>query len=302
MDTSDSQGNGVAKPVGSQPNYLPPSVTTVAFDPIIPLLRVPVPAGTEDDPSKGLFVLAFKDEESWRHAWYNCETKIAEQCEVGARMGCSIYASKKCQPPWWIKLLPFRSKSEGEMDQREACEQREMQCCLADAKDKCANYAEDTCKTLFSEARIADQSLPVHSKFQQNCRHVKRLSRKDALKLVHRIGKATQKLSQSESSLFNFDAGNERKTNFQGKVLLKDEPPLRTWEQPLWVDGTVHGLFTEREELTGWEGGLIWPKTCTQKVESPDGDGVRLADGREQTFWKHCKKVFRDIMEQWKLQ
>lgn len=61
---------------------LSPAATTIAFDPIIPLLRVPLQAGENDDPSKGPYVLAFKDEDSWRRAWLTCESKLVEQCEV----------------------------------------------------------------------------------------------------------------------------------------------------------------------------------------------------------------------------
>eukprot|EP00249_Psilotum_nudum_P030480 c43134_g1_i1 orf=121-399(+) len=61
---------------------LSPAITTVAFDPVVPLLRVPIAAGEDDDPSKAPYVLAFKDEEAWRCAWQKCERKISEQCVV----------------------------------------------------------------------------------------------------------------------------------------------------------------------------------------------------------------------------
>lgn len=91
----------------SVPVDLSPSVTTVAFDPVLPLLRVPVPAGESDDPSKGHFVLAFRNEETWRQAWLSCGEKIAQQCEAGAKVGCSITAATVCRPPWWKTYLPF---------------------------------------------------------------------------------------------------------------------------------------------------------------------------------------------------
>ncbi|KAI5059546.1 hypothetical protein GOP47_0025865 [Adiantum capillus-veneris] len=127
--------------------------TTVGFNPPIPILRVPLPASQEDDPSKGPFVLAFQDEHSWLTAWNECEVKIAERCVAGARMGCSINAAKKCRPPWWHTILPFFRNQE----EKEACEEREMQNCLASAQSKCASYAEETCEGGFTDhARILD--------------------------------------------------------------------------------------------------------------------------------------------------
>ncbi|XP_006828632.2 uncharacterized protein LOC18423975 isoform X2 [Amborella trichopoda] len=57
------------------------AATVVGFDPPISLLRGPVPASSIDDPSKGDFVLAFKDERSWRRAFQASEAKLREQCE-----------------------------------------------------------------------------------------------------------------------------------------------------------------------------------------------------------------------------
>jgi hypothetical protein len=86
---------------------LSPFATVVAFDPVLPLARVPVPAGQGDDPDKGPYVLAFRNEETWRQAWRTCKEKIATQCEAGAKLGCSIAAAKACARPWWQLSLPF---------------------------------------------------------------------------------------------------------------------------------------------------------------------------------------------------
>jgi len=86
---------------------LSPFETVVAFDPVRPLARVPVPAGQGDDLSKGPYVLAFRNEEAWRRAWRTCKEKIETQCQAGAKLGCSISAAKACGRPWWKPSLPF---------------------------------------------------------------------------------------------------------------------------------------------------------------------------------------------------
>jgi len=89
---------------------LSPAATTVAFDPVLPLVRIPVAAGEGDDTSKGPYVLAFRNEQTWRQSWLNCQDKIASQCEAGAKVGCSISAAKACQAPWWMTYFPFLNK------------------------------------------------------------------------------------------------------------------------------------------------------------------------------------------------
>lgn len=86
---------------------LSPYVTVVAFDPLIPLARIPVLAGQEENPSNGPYVLAFRNEETWRQSWRTCKENIVTQCEAGAKVGCSISAAKACRPPWWKVYLPF---------------------------------------------------------------------------------------------------------------------------------------------------------------------------------------------------
>lgn len=86
---------------------LSPYVTVVAFDPLIPLARIPVPAGQEEDPSKGPYVLAFRNDETWRQSWRTCKENVVTQCEAGAKVGCSISAAKACRQPWWKAYLPF---------------------------------------------------------------------------------------------------------------------------------------------------------------------------------------------------
>ncbi|XP_011628526.1 uncharacterized protein LOC18423975 isoform X1 [Amborella trichopoda] len=131
------------------------AATVVGFDPPISLLRGPVPASSIDDPSKGDFVLAFKDERSWRRAFQASEAKLREQCEAGARVGCSIGASTKCRPSWWQSL--FRSNAV-DFSERERCEEREMAACLDASKEACIQFAKDKCLPVFRDARIASKN------------------------------------------------------------------------------------------------------------------------------------------------
>ncbi|CAI0434180.1 unnamed protein product [Linum tenue] len=128
--------------------------TIVLFDRPIPLLRGPVSAGRPDDPSLGPYVLAFRNPQSWAAAYAATESKIVEQCEGGARVGCALTASNNCKPPWWRNLVGG-GPSAADLKEREECEQREMQECLAAAKEKCADFAREKCRIPFREARIA---------------------------------------------------------------------------------------------------------------------------------------------------
>ncbi|EXB26549.1 hypothetical protein L484_012538 [Morus notabilis] len=128
------------------------SSTTIVFDRLVPLLRGPVRSGPGDDPSAGPYVLAFRDARAWRNAYRACESKIAEQCEAGARIGCAMTASSKCKPPWWRSLSGFKVS---DLKEREECEEREMEGCLAAAKDKCGGFARERCVKSFRDARIA---------------------------------------------------------------------------------------------------------------------------------------------------
>lgn len=129
------------------------SSTTLAFARPVPLLRGPVRAGPGDDPSAGSHVLAFRDARAWRNAYRACESRIAEQCVAGARVGCAMTASSKCKPPWWRTL--FGGFRVSDLKEREACEEREMEGCLAAAKEKCGGFARERCLKSFRDARIA---------------------------------------------------------------------------------------------------------------------------------------------------
>ncbi|KAG9459781.1 hypothetical protein H6P81_004289 [Aristolochia fimbriata] len=100
------------------------SQTVVWFDPPVPLLRGPVPSGLSDNPSVGPFVLAFRDDRSWRSAFHRTQSKCIQQCE-------------------WILL------------EREKCEEREMSSCLVAARESCIQFAKDKCIAPFRDARIA---------------------------------------------------------------------------------------------------------------------------------------------------
>ncbi|XP_030451487.2 uncharacterized protein LOC115673452 [Syzygium oleosum] len=128
-----------------------PSATTAVFPRPLPLLRGPLPAAPTDDPSSGPFVLAFRGLDSWSAALASSKSKILEQCEEGARIGCAVAASRGCAPPWWAPLAGRKA----DLKRREECEAREMESCLVAAKEKCAGFAVDKCSKPFMDARVA---------------------------------------------------------------------------------------------------------------------------------------------------
>ncbi|KAL5727169.1 hypothetical protein ACHQM5_000393 [Ranunculus cassubicifolius] len=176
-----------------------PSSTLIVFDSPIPLLRTPLPAGSSDDPSKGPFVLAFKDAQSWKSALQATQSKITQQCEGGARVGCSISASSKCKPPWWKSLFGGATI---DFSERERCEEREMSACLAASKESCLNFAKEKCITPFRDARI---SL---------------LSQKDVTKC---ISQASMNDSQQLLSVCNFEVTNYRGSDLLGTESSRDD-------------------------------------------------------------------------------
>ncbi|XP_019168990.1 PREDICTED: uncharacterized protein LOC109164890 [Ipomoea nil] len=147
----------MAKPPESPPtdaNEYSPANTLVPFERPVPLLRGPIRTDPKDDPSAGQFTLAFKDPVSWASAYRACENQIIQQCEAGARIGCSVAASQRCQPPWW-KFLFGGGASKQEFAERQKCEEREMEGCLSEAKERCSGYAKEKCSRAFLDARIA---------------------------------------------------------------------------------------------------------------------------------------------------
>ncbi|KAL8259086.1 hypothetical protein R6Q59_027039 [Mikania micrantha] len=125
-----------------------PAETLITFDRPIPLLRRPILAGEENS-----LVLSFNDPQSWASAYQSCESSIMQQCEAGARIGCSVSASRKCAPPWW-KTLTGGGVSKEDLIEREKCEEREMADCLEASRLNCRKFAEDKCWPGFRDARI----------------------------------------------------------------------------------------------------------------------------------------------------
>lgn len=135
-----------------------PSATVIPFNRPIPLLRGPLKASPSDNPEVGPYVLAFKDPKSWASAYKACESQISQQCEAGARIGCSLAASNKCKPPWWKTLLGVAKQDYAE---RAKCEEREMEECVEASKDKCREFAKTKCLMAFTEARVAVKGLDL---------------------------------------------------------------------------------------------------------------------------------------------
>ncbi|KAK2987127.1 hypothetical protein RJ640_019687 [Escallonia rubra] len=182
-----------------------PSSTLITFDHPLPLLRQPIPAGPSDEPSAGPFLLSFKDPQSWASAYKSTHSRITQQCESGARIGCSIAASNSCRPPWWKALV---GPSKSDFAKRAECEEQEMAKCVKASKASCRKFATDKCLPAFREARIAVNEGHVNLK--------------DALKLIHlaflkegaRVG-----LLGLKGSLVEFKPIVEA-TNCRGKDLL----------------------------------------------------------------------------------
>ncbi|CAN4094835.1 unnamed protein product [Withania somnifera] len=127
------------------------SKTLIPFDQPVPLLRGPIRAGSREE-STGRFILSFKDPISWASAYKDCESQVTQQCESGARIGCSITASDKCKAPWWKSFSG--SASNQDFAERARCEEREMEACVEAAEGKCHEFAKRKCFPAFRDARI----------------------------------------------------------------------------------------------------------------------------------------------------
>ncbi|KAL3688823.1 hypothetical protein R1sor_015132 [Riccia sorocarpa] len=240
------------QPPPSKPVDLSPGATTVAFDPVIPLLRVPVQARPEDEPSQGRWVLAFKDETSRRKAWLDSQDKIARQCEAGARMGCSISATNACRIPWWKSVLVFLKAANVEGGERERCEENEMRGCMAASEESCSKYARETCEPVFVNSRIADPEQDIDPRFTRP--FIRRRWTKDV------------KVSSSETGCAQdpeFPGGKRTTADYRESVMVDKEPTVRRseWEGPNWTEEIVEVEKSAGEStVDSWEGGLIRPK------------------------------------------
>lgn len=253
---------------------LSPAATTIAFDPIIPLLRVPLQAGENDDPSKGPYVLAFKDEDSWRRAWLTCESKLVEQCEAGARMGCSVGASNKCKPPWWKTLFQFGKITAEQIAEREACEEHEMKACLVASRNTCVQYAKETCRPAFASARIAKPNQEIDTRFTtHNFKRVIPWKGKFNVKSAEKRldGKQENPTSLLESGSSQSDI-TKSETNYRGSTLLGESNSESHWKGPVWGETPIQG--DDLKSLgDGWEGGLVRPKIGSKQLESSSERG-----------------------------
>nr|XP_043610879.1 uncharacterized protein LOC122582539 [Erigeron canadensis] len=130
--------------------------TLIKFDNPIPLLRHPIKSKSNDESP----FLCFKNPKSFASSYLSCESDIIQQCESGARIACSVTASRNCAPPWWkFSIFPNNSKNNGlsrkqELMEREKCEEREMEQCLDNARLSCRKFAEDKCLPAFRDARV----------------------------------------------------------------------------------------------------------------------------------------------------
>ncbi|KAI3526683.1 hypothetical protein L1887_05944 [Cichorium endivia] len=139
-----------------------PAKTLITFDRPIPLIRRPMPAGTDDS-----VVLGFEDPQSWASAYKKCESNIIQQCEAGVRIGCSVSASSKCAPPWWKSLIGG-GVSKQELIDREKCEECEMAECFEASRLNCRKFADDKCLPAFRDARIVVKGGCSDEKVKKN--------------------------------------------------------------------------------------------------------------------------------------
>ncbi|KAG7980109.1 hypothetical protein I3843_05G164700 [Carya illinoinensis] len=123
--------------------------TVITFDLPLPLLRGPIHARLADDPTAGPYLLAFWDSQAWTSALQACQSKIFQQCESGARVGCSLAASDKCKPPWWRAVI---DRKPTDLRERERCEEREMEGCFV-RRMRSASGSRGTSVRLLSEMR-----------------------------------------------------------------------------------------------------------------------------------------------------
>ncbi|KAJ7546042.1 hypothetical protein O6H91_08G021500 [Diphasiastrum complanatum] len=289
-----------------------PAATVAAYNPILPLLRMPVPAGIDDDPSKGPYVLAFRDEISWRNAWHNCEKSIAAQCEAGARMGCSISAVNACRGPWWEDFWPLIKFRSEKAEKREACEEREMMACIAASRGECMQFARSTCEPVFADSRIAEATQFIDPRFMQTSKRI-RLTRKS---LPVRPSKSCITTQSSDSTLSldvngvmdELDHSAKRRTNYRGSRILGDVVMGRSWEGPVWSNGSeAHTRISNEMESApvGWEGGLVWPKFASAKPNKDENnaknDDPYSALQKIDCFWQHCLQELKNRLSRMRL-
>ncbi|CAN6479139.1 unnamed protein product [Victoria cruziana] len=117
----------------------------IHFNPPLRLLRGPLPSSAASS-----FVLAFRDEQAWRRALIDAEARVTEQCNAGARIGCSVTATKSCKPPWWTCLARLLGGSKlADFEERRKCEEQEMEACLAASREACLQFAKEKCLPSF---------------------------------------------------------------------------------------------------------------------------------------------------------
>lgn len=265
---------------------LSPAATTVAFDPVIPILRIPVQAGEIDDPSKGPYVLAFKDEDSWRRAWHACESKLIEQCEAGARMGCSVSASNKCKPPWWKNLFHSGKATTEQIADREACEDREMKACVVASRDTCIKYAKDTCRPTFANVRIAISDQMIDPRFTTHKSSAMKCWNDKSNVQSEKINKPAEVIGRCPSGSYQSNT-NKYETTYRGSTLLGEASSEGHRKGPVWGEASIQGNDFQRQ-VDSFEGGLVRPKITPKQVKPSNDAGEDAKPGLP--IWNYLQK------------
>ncbi|EFN51111.1 hypothetical protein CHLNCDRAFT_141467 [Chlorella variabilis] len=92
--------------------------------------------------------LAFASEASREQQHRGCEGKVIEVCTEGLRAGCSLQAARQCASPPLLRLLGL--VPEQSWEEREACQQRCMDACLAQQTPACQQHAQHFCADVFA--------------------------------------------------------------------------------------------------------------------------------------------------------
>lgn len=162
--TSQTSGAAVRMSRGANP---PEELGIRVFDPLLPGLRVPLPAG-----EGGGHRLGFDSEAQRRDAGRACERDVAAQCERGARSSCVLAAVRHCKPSALhqlrarlVRLLPGSGHGdEGSSGcshaEREACEDAYVARCTQEAVERCRRHGEDFCARVYSAVPVGSPPPP----------------------------------------------------------------------------------------------------------------------------------------------
>ncbi|KAF8065539.1 Pyroxd2 [Scenedesmus sp. PABB004] len=107
------------------------------WDPPLPPVRRP------RQTADGL-ALDFPSEAARKDFRRACTSRVAANCCDGARAACSLKAVDRCRGPSWLRRLGWRKGAP--WPEVEACEEQQMEACLAASASACQDHAESFCE------------------------------------------------------------------------------------------------------------------------------------------------------------